>query len=142
MSYAAEISAQAETDLRGGFEYIASKLRSVQNAAGRLSRLEESIRSQNQTPERCRRYEREPCLSRNMRLMPVDNHCVFYIPNNETGVVTIIRVTHGGRDIEAELARRTSEQPNTQRKAALRGCFCRNKRNGTLNAQYHDATLR
>lgn len=109
MSYAVEISAQAEADLRGIFEYIAFELRSVQNAAGQLSRLEESIYSLNQMPERYRRYEREPWLSRNLRLMPVDNYCVFYIPDQETGIVRIIRVMYGGRDIEAELARNTDE---------------------------------
>ncbi len=109
MNYAVEISAQAEADLRGIFEYIAFELRSVQNATGQLTRLEENIYSLAQMPERYRRYEKEPWLSRNMRLMPVDNYCVFYIPNHETSVVTIVRVMYGGRDIEAELARHTTE---------------------------------
>jgi len=39
----------------------------------------------------------------------VDNYCVFYIPDHETKVVTVIRVMYGGRDMEAELARHTTE---------------------------------
>ena len=40
MSYSAEISEQANADLRGIFKYIAFELQSVQNASGQLSRLE------------------------------------------------------------------------------------------------------
>ncbi len=32
--------------------------------------------------------------------MPIDNFVVLYIPNEDTGVVTIIRVMYGGRDIK------------------------------------------
>jgi toxin ParE1/3/4 len=35
--------------------------------------------------------------------MPVDNYCVFYIPDMEQTVVTIIRVMYGGRDIDKQL---------------------------------------
>ena len=38
-----------------------------------------------------------------MRIMPVDNFVVMYIPNEEKCVVTIIRVMYGGRDIDTEM---------------------------------------
>lgn len=41
MIYELEISEQADNDLRGIFEYIASELQSSQNASGQLDRLEE-----------------------------------------------------------------------------------------------------
>ena len=73
MKYAVMISEQAEADLRGIFEYIAFELQSVQNAAGQLARLEESIAGLDRMPERFRRFDREPWLSRGLRIMPVDN---------------------------------------------------------------------
>lgn len=109
MSYAVEISAQAEADLKGIFEYIAFDLQSVQNAMAQLSRLEKNIDALNEMPERYRRYGKEPWRSRGLRILPVDNFCVFYIPNTEKNTVSIIRVMYGGRDIETELARYTSE---------------------------------
>lgn len=109
MSYAVEISEQAETDLRGIFKYIAFELQSVQNATGQLTRLEKNIYSLNEMPERYRRYSKEPWYSRGFRIMPVDNFCVFYVPDSEKSIVSIARVMYGGRDMEAELARITTE---------------------------------
>ncbi|MBQ8538462.1 MAG: type II toxin-antitoxin system RelE/ParE family toxin, partial [Ruminococcus sp.] len=38
-----------------------------------------------------------------LRMMPVDNYIVFYIPDNDKNTVTIIRVMYGGRNIERQL---------------------------------------
>lgn len=102
MIFEVEISAQADVDLRGIYEYIAYELQSPENASGQLDRLEENIMKLDQMPERFRQYEKEPWYSRGLRIMPVDNYCVLYIPDTEKAVVTIIRVMYGGRDIEAQ----------------------------------------
>jgi toxin ParE1/3/4 len=107
MIFEIEISAQADNDLRNIYEYIAYELQSPENAKGQLDRLEESILGLDQMPERFRAYEREPWHSRGLRIMPVDNYCVLYIPNMEKSVVTIIRVMYGGRDIETQLKKYT-----------------------------------
>ena len=107
MSYDIRISAQAEADLRSIFEYIAFELQSVQNAAGQLDRLEESINRLDQMPDRYRAYEKEPWHSRGLRVMPVDNYLVFYIPDHDARVVNILRVMYGGRDIDTQLTRCT-----------------------------------
>ena len=109
MIFKIEISEQADSDLRVIFEYIAFELESPENARGQLNRLEESIMSLDQMPERFREYENEPWHSRGLRLMPVDNYCVMYIPNKEDAVVTIIRVMYGGRDIDAQLKKYTRQ---------------------------------
>ena len=54
-------------------------------------------------PERFRVYDREPWSSRNLRVMPVDNSLVFYIPNHQVKTVTVLCVMYGGRDIDAQL---------------------------------------
>ena len=81
MTYSVELTEQAESDLRSIFEYIAFELNSLQNATGQLNRLEKSIKGLKQMPERFKIYDREPWRSRNLRIMPVDNYLVFYIPN-------------------------------------------------------------
>ena len=45
MIYEIEVSEQADSDLRGIFEYIAFELQSLENASGQLDRLEEQILS-------------------------------------------------------------------------------------------------
>ncbi|NLC74769.1 MAG: type II toxin-antitoxin system RelE/ParE family toxin [Clostridiales bacterium] len=54
-------------------------------------------------PERFRQYEKEPWHSRGLRIIPVDNYCVLYIPDEEQALVTVIRVMYGGRDIDMQL---------------------------------------
>lgn len=107
MIFDVKISEQAERDLRGIFEYIAFVLLSPQNAAGQLKRLEDAISKLDQMPERFRNYEREPWLSFGLRVYPVDNYLVFYIPDSDTMTVTVIRVMYSGQDVGAELERFT-----------------------------------
>lgn len=103
MIFKVEVSDQAEKDLRDIYEYIALELESPENALGQLERLEESIIKLDQLPERFREYENEPWHSRGLRVMPVDNYCITYIPDEKKAVVTIIRVMYGGRDIDTQL---------------------------------------
>lgn len=103
MTYEIRMTPQAKDDLRGIFEYIAIDLQSPQNAAGQLDRLEESINSLDHMPERFCVYDKEPWRGRNLRIMPVDNYLVFYIPNHDENVVTVIRVMYGGQDVDRQL---------------------------------------
>ena len=107
MNYEVELSAQADADLRGIYEYIAFTLLAPENASGQLDRLEEGILSLEQYPMRHRAYEKEPWHSRGLRVLPVDNYVLLYIPNEDTKVVTIIRVMYGGRNIDKELNEHT-----------------------------------
>ncbi|MGN0450770.1 MAG: type II toxin-antitoxin system RelE/ParE family toxin [Acutalibacteraceae bacterium] len=103
MIYSVKISKQAENDLRSIYEYIAFELQSLQNAQGQISRLESNILKLKEMPERFSVFEKEPWKSRNLRVMPVDNYLVFYIPDKLTKTVNIIRVMYGGRDTEKQL---------------------------------------
>ena len=82
MIYEVEVSEQADSDLRGIFEYIAFELQSPENAIGQLDRLEEQILSLDAMPKRYRKYEKEPWKSRGLRVLPVDNYVVLYIPDS------------------------------------------------------------
>ncbi|MBR5968803.1 MAG: type II toxin-antitoxin system RelE/ParE family toxin [Lachnospiraceae bacterium] len=99
------IANEAAADLQGIYDYIAYELLSPENADSQLTRLEKAIEESASFPEKYRRYETEPWRSRNLRYFPVDNFCVFYIPDAIKKTVTIIRVIYGGRDINKELNR-------------------------------------
>ena len=103
MSYEVTLTPEAKHDLWEIYRYIAVELQSEQNANGQLDRLEENILKLDAMPERFRVYDQEPWRSRNLRVMPVDNYLVFYIPEHETKIVTVLRVMYGGRDIDAQL---------------------------------------
>ena len=102
-------SMQAEEDLRGIFEYIAFELLSPENAGKQLERLEKQILSLNEMPERFPRYGKEPWHSRGLRFVTVDNYIVFYLPDAEEQVVTILRVMYSGRNIEEQLSVHTKQ---------------------------------
>ncbi|MDD8049143.1 MAG: type II toxin-antitoxin system RelE/ParE family toxin [Thomasclavelia sp.] len=103
MIFEIEVSAQADNDLRNIYEYIAFELHSPENARKQIDRLEKNIIGLNQMPERFRKYENEPWHSRGLRIMPVDNYCVFYIPFIENLKVVIIRVMYSRRDTNTQL---------------------------------------
>lgn len=93
MIYEVIITDQANADLRGIYEYITFELLSPDNAAGQLDRLEEHILGLEEFPEKYRLYGNEPWHSRGLRVMPVDNYLVFYIPDKDTGSVTREAIT-------------------------------------------------
>jgi toxin ParE1/3/4 len=103
MKYKIVLTKQADTDLRGIYEYIAFTMLEPEIASGQLERIEEGILNLEEMPERFRVYEKEPWHSRGLCQMPVYNFIVFYIPKIEDKTVTIIRVMYGGRDIDEQL---------------------------------------
>lgn len=103
MIYEVTTTNQADADLRDIYEHIAFELLSPDNAAGQLDRLEEHIIGLEKFPEKFRLYEKEPWHSRGLRIMPVDNYLVFYIPDKDAGIVTVIRIMYVGRDIDSQL---------------------------------------
>ena len=103
MNYSIVLTETAQADLSAIFRYIAMDLQSVQNANSQLSRIEKAITSLDQMPERYRVYDRKNWRERNMRVMPVDNYLVFYIPTHDDLTVTVMRIMYGGRDIDRQL---------------------------------------
>ena len=99
---------RAECDLRGIYEYIAFTLLEPHVAGKQSNRIINAVSGLDQMPERFRRYENEPWRSEGLRVMPVDNYLVFYVPSElptkPKGMVTVIRIIYGGRDIDAELS--------------------------------------
>ena len=109
MIFDVQVSAQADSDLRDIYEYIAFDCLAPENALGQLDRLEDAISKLSKLPERFRIYDREPWRSRGLRVFPADHYLVFYIPDKVSKTVHVLRVIYGGRDIDEELKRRTDE---------------------------------
>ena len=103
MKYEVVISEQAEKDLRAIYEYIAFEKQSPETASSLLLRLEEQILKLDEMPQRFREYEEEPWKSRGLRVMPVENYMVCYIPRDEYERVYVIRVFYSGRNIDKQL---------------------------------------
>ena len=86
-------------------QYERKDMQTPENVSGQLDRLEACIMDLDHMPKRYRQYELEPWKSRGLRVATVDNYLVLYIPDDDTQVVTIIRVMYGGRDVDTQLNR-------------------------------------
>ncbi|MDY5496623.1 MAG: type II toxin-antitoxin system RelE/ParE family toxin [Anaerobutyricum sp.] len=103
MIFDVSYSAKARQDLRDIFEYIAYELLAPEAAAGQTEHIMKVARSLEQMPMRHRLYEEEPWRSQGLRVLPVDNYLVFYLPDETSATVSIIRIMYGGRDIDKQL---------------------------------------
>ena len=103
MKFEVELAEKADRDLRNIFFYIAVDLSAPENAERQINRLWDAILSLDELPERYRRYETEPWHSLGMRVLPMDNFVVLYIPDLEEKIVRIVTVMYGGRDISEQL---------------------------------------
>ena len=86
-------------------QYERKDMQTPENVSDQLDRLEACIMDLDHMPKRYRQYELEPWKSRGLRVVPVDNYLVLYIPDDDTQVVTITRVMYGGRDVDTQLNR-------------------------------------
>ena len=104
MIYDVVYTAEARQDLRDIYEYIAYELLEPEIASGQVDRSMKAARSLEQMPMRYTRYEEEPWHSQGLRSLPVDNYLIFYLPDETTSVVNIIRIMYGGRDVKRQLS--------------------------------------
>ena len=109
MIYDVVYSAEARQDLRNIYEYIAYKLLVPEIAFGQVDRIMKEARSLEQMPMRYTRYEEEPWHSQGLRFLPVDNYLIFYLLDEITSVVNIIRIMYGGRDVKKQLSETVEE---------------------------------
>ena len=99
MMYEVRVSDEATTDLKGIYEYIAFDLSAPLNALGQLKRIEDNIKRLKEMPKRFPLYPAQPWHSRGVRYMIIDNYVAFYIADEDSRIVTVLRVLYSGRDI-------------------------------------------
>jgi len=108
MSFEVQVTPQAESDLRSIFEYIIFELKSPMNANGQLDRLEDAILKLDTLPLGYPLSQKEPWKNRGLRFVPIDNYIAYFIPNEETKIVTVLRVMYGGRNTDEQLNNHTT----------------------------------
>jgi len=104
MIWKVEYTEDAKQDLQGIYDYISDVLQVPVTAAKQSNRIMDAVDSLDQMPLRFRLYEHEPWHSKGLRVMPVDNYLVFYLPDEPKSIVWVIRIMYGGRDIQSHLS--------------------------------------
>ena len=99
-TYSVIYSSKAKDDLIEIYSYIAFDLQVPDIAEGQVNRIRKTIRSLDFMPSRYITVEWEPWKSMSMHQVPVDNFVVYYVVNDDSRTVTVIRIFYGGRDIE------------------------------------------
>lgn len=74
-------------------------------AKKQAARIMNEIQGLSELPYRHKIYTGEPWKSQGMRYFSVDNYLVFYIVNEQTQIVYILRIMYGGRDISNHLTK-------------------------------------
>ncbi len=94
---------KAKQELDDIYSYIAGTLLEPGTAKTYISHIMKEIRGLNQLPMRYRVYDDEPWKSIGLRVMPVKNYLVFYLPVDADKTVNIVRIMYAGRDISRQL---------------------------------------
>lgn len=99
-NYRVVYSPEAVNDLKDIFAYIAYELLAPGTAAKLADRIRKKIRSLDFMPSRYALVDWEPWHSMGLHKLPVDNFIVFYLADDASKTVTVIRIVYGGRDLE------------------------------------------
>ena len=99
-SYSIFFSGKALNDISDIYSYIAFELLVPQTAAKQVDRIRKAVRSLESMPSRHAIVDWEPWKSARMRKIFIDNFIVFYVVEEDSRCVNIVRIVYGKRDIE------------------------------------------
>lgn len=99
MNFSITILSTAEYDLRYIYEYFATTLLNEDFAKHCHANLKAAIFSLCNMPSRYAVYPHEPWKSRHVRKMTSGKFLIFYIVEDKTSSVYILRVLYGGRNL-------------------------------------------
>ncbi|MCF6094364.1 type II toxin-antitoxin system RelE/ParE family toxin [Microaerobacter geothermalis] len=97
-AYIIQITEPAEKDLFEIGSYISKELLEPETAKKVISKIAKGIYSLEELPLRNALVTDERLAQKGIRKIMVDNYIVFYIVNEESKTVTIIRILYGRRD--------------------------------------------
>jgi len=103
MIWKVEYTEDAKQDLQDIYDYISDFLLVPITAEKQSNRIMDAVDSLDHMPLRYRLYDNEPWRAKGLRVMPVDNYLVLYLPDESQNIVAIIRIMYGGRNIEKHL---------------------------------------
>ena len=72
------MSEEAEDNLKAVIEYISIELKMPHAASNLYYKIKNLIQSLATMPERFKEYDKEKYKSYNLRMVSVDNYCIFY----------------------------------------------------------------
>ncbi len=96
-NYSVMMSAAAAEDIGGIADYIANTLLEPETAAKLIGRLKTAVNSLETMPERHPLVADTYLALRGIRMICVDNYCVFYTVDKAEHNVTIIRIIYKKR---------------------------------------------
>ena len=99
MSYRIEYSEQAKNDLSKIYHYIKDELFAPIAADSTIRHILYEIQALETFPFRYPLSERKREHLLGIRKLTVKNYLVFYLPNQETQTVSVVRVIYSGRDL-------------------------------------------
>ena len=103
MNWRINYTEDAEQDLQSIFDYVTNILLEPVTAKNQTDRIINAVDTLDHLPLRFRLWGKEPWRSKGLRVLPVDNYLVFYLPNEPQKSIDIIRIMYGRRDIETHL---------------------------------------
>lgn len=101
--YEIRITNHAEKDLKQIFQYIGFQFGSIDTAIKQIKRIQKAIDSLDIYPESHKVYEHNLIKTKKLKLIKVDNYCVFYVVDKSKLEVDILRVIYEKRDMKKQL---------------------------------------
>ena len=106
MTWKVEYADEAKRNLWDILRHISDTLLEPITAKAQIERIQDAAEGLDHLPFRHRLCEFEPWHSLGLRVLPINNYLIFYLPDEPKTTVTIYRIIYGGRNIGTQL-----EQP-------------------------------
>ena len=87
-------------DLRDLYSYVAFSLKEPATAQKLVNRIRKAARSLDALPGRHPVVDWEPWQSMGMHRFTVEDFLLFYLIDQSTRTVTLVRIVYGGRDLQ------------------------------------------
>ena len=98
--YTVRYAPQALDDLRDLYSYVAFSLKEPATAQKLVNRIRKAARSLDALPGRYPVVDWEPWQSMGMHRFTVEDFLLFYLIDQSTRTVTLVRIVYGGRDLQ------------------------------------------
>lgn len=103
MNYTVKMSEEAENNLKAVIEYISIELKMPHAASNLYYKIKNLIQSLATMPERFKEYDKEKYKSYNLRMVSVDNYCIFYTVDNDNKIVYVTNILYGKMNLNMHL---------------------------------------
>lgn len=103
MNWKIHYTGEARQDLRDILDYISNQLHEPATAVRLVRQITDEINGLNVMPERYHIYDEDPWRNSRLRSFAVKNYLVFYLPDERSHTVYVVRIFYGGRDVKQQL---------------------------------------